>query len=146
AGPVFVQMADPVEEQTLHMQNSDPARTPSFTAFGNPDYFITAANPTTSNPNGKPSCGSNPCIDYHFAWSHGDIQPEIATTWMGIVGPGVQSGGLDPSTWTDHTNVRPTLMTPLGLKGDYLQDGRVLIEALDTHATPPSLIARREPV
>src|SRR5207302_418518 len=75
ATPVFVAFADPVEELTLHMVNSDPARTPSFTAFGNPDYFITAAPPTLSTPSGNPSCGSNPCIDYHCAWSHGDIQP-----------------------------------------------------------------------
>jgi len=135
--PVFVRMADTVEEKTLHMQNSDPNRTPSFTAFGNPDYFITAG---TSGP----SCGSNPCIDYHFAWSHGDIQPVIATTWMGIVGPGVQKGGIDSTTWTDHTNVRPTMMTLLGLHDDYVMDGRVLIEALETQATPQALIAHRE--
>ncbi len=84
--PVFVRMADTVEERTLHMENSDRGRTPSFTAFGDPNYFVTDAGP---------SCGSNPCVDYHFAWSHGDIQPEIATTWMGIVGPGVQRGGID---------------------------------------------------
>ncbi len=133
--PVFVRMADPVEEKTLHMQNSDPNRTPSFTAFGDPNYFITDAGP---------SCGSNPCIDYHFAWSHGDIQPEIATTWVGFVGPGVQQGGIDSSTWTDHTNVRPTMMTLLGLHDDYVLDGRVLIEALETNATPQTLIAHRE--
>jgi hypothetical protein len=144
AAPVFVRMADTVEEETLHMVNSDPARTPTFTAFGDPNYFITAANPTTANPNGNPSCGSNPCIDYHFAWSHGDIQPEIATTWFGIVGPGVQSSGLDNSTWTDHTNVRPTMMTLLGLHDDYVLDGRVLIEALETKVTPQTLIAHRE--
>ena len=142
--PVFVRFADPVEELTLHMVNSDPARTPSFTAFADPNYFITAANPTTANPNGNPSCGSNPCIDYHFAWSHGDIQPEIGTTWMGIVGPGVQNGGVDSKTWTDHTNVRPTMMTLLGLHDDYTLDGRVLIEALETSATPQTLIAHRE--
>src|SRR5256714_2347693 len=56
--PVFTRMADTVEERTLHMQNSDPARTPTFTAFADPNYFITAAN-------SGPSCGSNPCIDYH---------------------------------------------------------------------------------
>jgi len=135
--PVFVKIADTVEEKTLHMVNSDPARTPSFTAFGDPNYFI-RENATT--------CGSNPCIDYHFAWSHGDIQPEIATTWLGIVGPGVQKGGVDSSTWTDHVNVRPTMMTLLGLKDDYVQDGRVLIEALETKATPQTLIAHRETV
>src|SRR5205823_2194564 len=66
ATPVFVRMADAVGQKALHMENTDPARTPSFTGFGNADYFITANNPTASNPSGNPSCGSNPCIDYHF--------------------------------------------------------------------------------
>jgi hypothetical protein len=131
---VFVQMADEVGQKALHMVNSDPARTPSFTAFGNPDYFVTDAGP---------SCGSNPCIDYHFAWSHGDIQPEIATTWVGFVGPGFANGGIDSSTWSDHTNVRPTMMTLLGLKDDYRHDGRVLTEALDKHAIPQKLFEHR---
>jgi hypothetical protein len=136
AAPVFLRMADPVGEKAMHMVNADPARTPSFTAFGNPDYFITAAA-------SGPSCGSNPCIDYHFAWSHGDIQPEIATTWLGLVGPGVKHLGIDSQTWTDHTNVRSTMLTIAGLRDDYTHDGRVLIEALDTKALPQSLIAHR---
>ncbi|OLC57276.1 MAG: hypothetical protein AUH85_03845 [Chloroflexi bacterium 13_1_40CM_4_68_4] len=134
---VFVRMADPVEELTLHMVNSDPNRTPSFTAFGNPDYFITASN-------SGPFCGSNPCIDYHFAWSHGDIQPEIGTTWVGFVGPGVAHNGVDSSTWTDHANVRPTILSLLGLKDDYVHDGRVLIEALDKKAIPKQLDEHRK--
>jgi hypothetical protein len=134
--PVFVRMADAVGQKALHMVNSDPARTPSFTAFGNPDYFITAGS---SGPN----CGSNPCIDYHFAWSHGDIQPEIATTWVGFVGPGFANRGIDTSTWTDHTNVRPTMLSLLGLKDDYRHDGRVLTEALDKHAIPQRLFEHR---
>jgi hypothetical protein len=139
AAPVFLRLADPVEEKTLHMVNSDPARTPTFTGFADPNYFITASN---SGPN----CGSNPCIDYHFAWSHGDIQDVIGTTWVGFVGPGVASNGVDNSTWTDHTNVRPTMLSLLGLTDDYGHDGRVLIEALTTKATPQSLIAHRETV
>ena len=134
--PVFVKMADTVEQVALHMQNSDLARTPSFTAFGNPDYFITAS---ATGPN----CGSNPCIDYHFAWSHGDIQPEIATTFVGFVGPGVANNGIDSSTWTDHTNVRPTMLTLLGLKDDYRHDGRVLTEGMDKHAIPQKLFEHR---
>ena len=134
---VFVQMADKVEEKTLHMLNSDRARDPSFTAFGDPNYFITDAGP---------SCGSNPCIDYHFAWSHGDVQPVIATTWLGIVGPGVNNGGIDSETWTDHANVRPTMLSLVGLKDDYIHDGRVLFETLETKATPQALIAHRETV
>jgi hypothetical protein len=132
AAPVFVRMADAIGQKALHMVNSDPARTPSFTAFGNPDYFITSSST-------GPSCGSNPCIDYHFACSHGDVQPEIATTWVGFVGPGFANKGIDSSTWTDHVNVRPTMMTLLGLKDDYRHDGRVLTEALDKHAIPQTL-------
>jgi hypothetical protein len=139
AAPVFLRLADPVEEKTLHMVNSDPARTPTFTGFADPNYFITAANT-------GPSCGSNPCIDYHFAWSHGDIQDVIGTTWVGFVGPGIATSGVDASTWTDHTNVRPTMLSLLGLTDDYVHDGRVLIEALTTKATPQSLIAHRETV
>src|SRR2546427_5410789 len=56
AAPVFVRMADAGGQKATPMGNSDPARTPSFTGFGNPDYFITSSN---SGPN----CGSNPCID-----------------------------------------------------------------------------------
>ena len=130
--PVFVRMADSVEEKTLHMLNSDSARDPSFTAFGNPDYFVTDAGP---------SCGSNPCIDYHFAWSHGDIQSEIATTWVGFVGPGIENKGVDSSTWTDHTNVRPTMLSLLGLQDDYGHDGRVLFETLSPNAIPSGLAA-----
>ena len=104
---------------------------------------MTANNPTTSNPSGNPSCGSNPCIDYHFAWSHGDIQPEIGTTWVGFVGPGIANNGVDSSTWTDHTNVRPTMLSLLGLVDDYRHDGRVLVEALDKHAIPQALYEHR---
>ncbi|TML58637.1 MAG: alkaline phosphatase family protein [Actinobacteria bacterium] len=141
---VFERLADTVEEKTLHMVNSDPARTPSFTGFADPNWFLTGG--TVANPNANPSCGSNPCVDYHFAWSHGDIQDVIGTTWVGFVGPGVASNGVDNSTWTDHTNVRPTMLSLLGLTDDYVHDGRVLIEALTTKATPQSLIAHRETV
>jgi hypothetical protein len=132
--PVFLQLADSVGEKALHMVNTDPARTPSFTAFGNPDYFVT---------DGSLSCGSNPCIDYHFAWSHGDIQSEIATNWLGLVGPGVTNQGIDSKTWTDHTNVRSTMLALAGLRDSYVNDGRVLIEAIETKALPQSLIAHR---
>ena len=134
--PVFVRLADVVEEKTLHMVNTDPARTPSFTAFATSDYFISASA-------SGPSCGSNPCIDYHFAWSHGDIQADIATTWVGFVGPGVAGNGIDSTTWTDHANVRPTMLSLLGLKDDYVQDGRVLVEALDKKAVPKQLDEHR---
>jgi hypothetical protein len=47
--------------------------------------------------------------------------------------------GVDAATWTDHTNLRPTILALLGLKDDYAHDGRVLIETLSDSATPAAL-------
>ena len=134
--PIAVNFADPVEEATLHMVNTDPARTPSFTMFGNDDFFFTAAA-------SGPSCGSNPCVSPTFAWNHGDVQQEIGNTWVGMVGPGVAANGVDPTTWTDHTNLRPTIMALTGLKDDYTEDGVVLSQGLTSSGTPPTLDAQR---
>ncbi len=124
-------MADPVELKLLHMITADPARTPTFTWFANPNYFLFA---------GAPNC-SSPCItfDTGFAWNHGDIFPDINTTWLGMVGPGVQHMGVNSSVWSDHTDIRPTMMELLGLKDDYSHDGRVLFEVLKDSALPPAV-------
>src|SRR6266478_10165045 len=71
------------------------------------------------------------CINPAFAWNHGDIQPEIANTWLGFVGPGVRNLGQDADVWTDHTDVRPTLLVALGLSTSYDNDGRAITEVLD---------------
>ena len=128
--PLMVSLADQNEMRALHMVNADPARTPTFTLFANPDFFLTTSNP---------SCGGNPCVSPGFAWNHGDVQDEIGNTWAGVVGPGVASHGVDSKTWTDHTNLRPTILALLGLKDDYVHDGRVLTETLTPKATPPKL-------
>src|SRR5262249_57237332 len=39
---LFVAMADPVEENLLHMVTADPARTPTFTPFAQGDFFLNA--------------------------------------------------------------------------------------------------------
>jgi hypothetical protein len=121
-------LADPVEMKALHMITSDPARTPTFTLFADPNYFLFAA---------APNCNS-PCVTEQpgFAWNHGDVQPEITTTWLGMVGPGVDQVGVDSTTWSDHTDIRPTLMVLLGLKDDYSHDGRALTEVLSGWARP----------
>jgi len=128
-------MADPVEMQLLHMITADPARTPTFTMFANPDYFLFT---------GKPNC-NKPCIQEFApeAWNHGDVNPDINTTWLGMVGPGVKQLGIDHSIWSDHTDTRPTILTLVGLKDDYIHSGRVLFEALQDSALPPSLLQHR---
>ena len=120
--------ADPVEMRILHMVTADPARTPTFTLFADPNYFLFAA---------APNCNS-PCVTEvpGFAWNHGDVQSDITTTWLGMVGPGVTNLGIDNTTWSDHTDIRPTLMVLLGLKDDYSHDGRALTEDLDGWARP----------
>jgi hypothetical protein len=130
AVPAAQALADTVEEQTLHMVNSDPARTPTFTMFGNPDFFFQLSNC---------SGGAKECVGPGFAWNHGDIQQEIGNTWVGMVGPGIAKNGVDANTWTDHTNVRPTILSLLGLTDDYTDDGHVLVQALDKHALPNAL-------
>ena len=82
-----VALADPVGMQALHMVTADPQRTPTLALFADPDYFFFAGGAELHAP-----CVTVPTTprDITFAWNHGGIQPEIATTWLGIVGPGVQ--------------------------------------------------------
>src|SRR5581483_11987385 len=129
-------LADPVEMQLLHMITADPARTPTFTLFANPEYFLFA---------GAANCNS-PCVTVQpgFAWNHGDVAPDINTTWLGLVGPGVERRGVDSRTWADQTDIRPTMLTALGLTDDYAHDGRVLFEVLEERAVPQSLRAHNE--
>ena len=124
-------LADPVEESALHMVTGDPARTPTFTMFGDPNYFFF---------HGGTNCNS-PCVTQQagFAWNHGDVQPEIVTTWLGMVGPGVANLGVDATTWSDHTDIRPTMLVLLGLHDDYAHDGRALTEDLAGWARPAAM-------
>jgi hypothetical protein len=127
---ILAQMADQAGMKALHMYTSgDPARNPTFVFFGNPNYFLTD----------YPTSTCQTCINPAYAWNHGDIQPEIANTWVGYVGPGVKKLGAVASYWTDHTDVRPTMLTTLGLKDDYVHDGRAVVEALTTKSLPSSL-------
>jgi len=136
-------LADPVTEKTLHMVTADPNRTPTFTLFADPDWFLFATGgPACAAP---ADCASIPArTNQSFAWNHGDIQDEIASTWVGYVGPGVRRMGEVDSVWTDHTDVRPTMLALLGLVDDYVHDGRVVVEPLYAWAVPQSLLAHRE--
>jgi hypothetical protein len=141
--PVALYLADKVGEKALHMQTADGARTPSFTLFANPDYFLTAGvsggvNPTKFNcPDPRtPGGQAFVCVDYHFAWSHGDATDDIGRTWLGMVGPGVKNLGLTTGVWTDHTDIQPTMLSLAGLSDDYVPDGRVITQFLKNGALP----------
>ena len=129
-------MANSVEFNALHMQTFDPLRTPSFTIFANPDYFVTGSTACGTSANPATSCVTQ---QPGFAWNHGDLQPEITNTWLGMVGPGVDQAGVDNVTWSDHTDVRATMLTFLGLKEDYSHEGRALVEEFSGWAQPSAV-------
>jgi hypothetical protein len=124
-------LADPVELKLLHMVTGDPLRTPTFVMFGNPDYYFRLCFPSNSCPEIVEDSG--------FAWNHGGVDPKINRTWLGLVGPGVRKAGIDDDTWSDHTDIRPTMLLLAGLTDDYSHDGRALAEDLSFGALPPAL-------
>ncbi|WP_426520287.1 hypothetical protein ACPPVQ_07760 [Diaminobutyricibacter sp. McL0618] len=132
------QLADPVEEKILHFVSSDPARTPTLTAFSGEDDFITS---------GAPNC-SKACVftSSRFAYNHGGLLPDMQDIWAAYAGPGVKARGVDNTTWTDQVDARPTLLALTGLHDDYPVDGRVLVEIASADALTSALRAHHETV
>jgi hypothetical protein len=125
-------LADPVEMGLLHMITGDPKRTATFTLFANPDFWLSS---------GSASCGGS-CVSQpsgQDAWNHGDVSPQINTTWLGLVGPGVANAGVDGGIWSDHTDIQPTMMALTGLTDDYTPDGVVLADVIDPMALPAAM-------
>jgi hypothetical protein len=142
--PLAQYLADPVEMNLLHMVTADPARTPTFTMFARPDYYVTATCSGGFN-SAPPPVYAPKCVleQPAFAWLHGNVQQDISTTWLGLVGPGVEKRGIDNTTWSDHTDIRPTMLSVLGLKDDYVHDGRTLLEDLSPSVLPASVTLHR---
>jgi len=135
---IMVALADHTGMKTLHMVTADPFRTPTFTPFADPNWFFFA---TAGSACGTPAtCAFIPArTSQSFAWNHGDIQDEIASTWVGYVGQGVDGTGVNSTTWSDHTDVRPTILELVGLKDDYVHDGRLMSEILQGYAQPSAV-------
>jgi hypothetical protein len=131
---LMVAMADRAEMKLLHMFTAgDPQRDPTFAYFADANYFLTDF----------PTSTCETCINPLFAWNHGDIQPEIANTWLGFVGPGIKTLGETADVWTDHTDVRPTMLVDLGLPTSYDNDGRAITEILNGNAVPAEVNLHR---
>jgi type II secretory pathway pseudopilin PulG len=134
--------AGALEQRVLHMQTIDPLRTPTYTLFPKPDYFFSTT-------------GANVSINDRFAYDHGYYSPNIDVTWVGFAGKGVKVNGVDGpdpaqgnqptdpesqntvpqastvGTWVEETDIRPTMLSLLGLTDDYRSDGHVITQALD---------------
>ena len=120
--PVARYLVDEPTLKALHMINADPLRNMSFTMFSQPDYFFETFSPC---PTGQG------CLNDGFAWIHGDYDPkDIGQTWLGVVGPGVRDDGIDNRTWTDHTDIVPTMDALTGLRADYTPDGRAITQVI----------------
>jgi hypothetical protein len=132
-------LADQAEMKLLHMVTASPARTPTFTMFGNDNYFFQTAN-------GGACVNQSDCVAVGagFAWNHGDFQRDITRTWAAMVGPGVRPLGRHDGVFSDHSDVRPTMIALLGLKDDYVHDGRVLSEWIEQRALPSGIRQRQE--
>jgi hypothetical protein len=155
--PLTNYLADPTEEAILHLVNADPARTPTLTLFAKPDFWVQG---------GPTSCGTS-CVTQNtsYAWDHGDYSASINNNWAAFAGPDVANLGLDgstpaqgpssagpdsgqetvpqqsasnPGTWVDETDLQPTMLYLVGLKEDYVPDGRVISQIL---ATVPTALA-----
>jgi hypothetical protein len=133
---LLVKMADQTGMRAFHMiTTGDPVRNPTFVFFADANYFLTDF----------PTSTCLTCINPAFAWNHGDIQPEIAQTWLGFVGPGVKNQP-DVTVFSDHADVRPTINLVLGLHDSYASDGRAITQALDPVALPSALAANTSTV
>jgi hypothetical protein len=141
-------IADQAEMKLLHMITGSPARNPTLTMFGDEDYYFQTTKSTQASGGAWSLASKNDCAsvaaDCVFlsttnAWNHGDVQQDIVRTWFGVAGPGVKRLGRNDETFSDHTDLRPTLMALLGLTDDYVHDGRVLVEKLAPHVLPRSL-------
>jgi hypothetical protein len=132
-------IADRAAMKLLHMVTASAARTPTMTMFGDDNYFF-------QNAAGGACVNASDCIFVgpNFAWNHGDFQKDITRSWFGMVGPGVHRLGRSDAIFSDHADVRPTLMALVGLSDDYLHDGRVLAEWIDGPALPSSIRRDRE--
>ena len=125
---------------------ADPQRTPSFTLFGNPDYFLTAGQERAAGAATKFNCPDSAhqasvCVDYHFAWSHGDATEDIGRTWLGMAGPGVRElgdhePGVDRTTRTSSRRCS-SLAGPGGQL--HRRTVRVVSEFLECHGLPHAL-------
>ena len=125
---------DPTVERLLHFVNADPNRTPSFTIWPRPDFFLSTGMGDPTRAPFTPSCATSTAamaaancvvINNGFAWDHGYYAPEIDNTYLGFVGPGVAHKGIDgftagqgPSS-ADGSNSNPQLVTSIGNPGTW---------------------------
>ena len=51
--------------------------------------------------------------------------------------------GQTGAVWTDHTDLRPTMLSLLGLTDDYADDGNLVAQVVDDGSLPAAVLAHR---
>ena len=142
---IIVALADKTEMKTLHMVTADPARTPTFTPFADPDWFFFATGarrvqrrpPVRRSPRGRARASPG---------TTATSRTRSPRPGPGTSGRGSGTSATTSDVWTDHTDHRPTMLTLLGLKDDYQTDGRAVTQIANENALPVSLrVAPSEP-
>ena len=117
---IMVALADHTEMKTLHMVTADPFRTPTFTPFADPDWFFFATG------GARRACDARPRARSSRRGRRRASRGTTATSRTRSPRPGSATSGRASSrtastatTWSDHTDLRPTILTLLGLKDDY---------------------------
>ena len=111
--PIAVRLADTVEEKALHMVNTDPKRTPTFTMFGERRLLL----PDGERLQGRVADPESPSASTRRSPGTTATPGRDRQHVVGMVGPGVAQRGVDSTTWTDHVDLRPTINALLGLAG-----------------------------
>jgi hypothetical protein len=131
--------ADQAGMNAVHMITQDPNRSPTFDVFAPGQDFVEYAGSFDGSDCG--STANTTCSNAGFPYVHGDFAPETDTTWAGFVAPGVANLGTS-NVWTDHTDLRTTLMALVGLQDDYTDAGRVITQILGPGAVPATLTSQ----
>jgi hypothetical protein len=128
--------ADQAGMNAVHMITQDPNRAPTFDVFAPGEDFVEYAGSFNGSDCG--GTANTTCSNAGFPYVHGDFAPETDTTWAGLVAPGVANLGTS-SVWTDHTDLRTTVLALTGLQDDYTDAGRVITEILTRGAVSGAL-------
>jgi hypothetical protein len=143
-GPLALAAVDQEGMRFLHMDSADKDRLPTFILFQDENFYgliprVPAFTPCSSPP---------PCVieTPAYTYSHGDFQEDIRTTWLGMAGPGVKWLGLTESVWSDHVDVRPTILALAGISSDYVHDGRALVEFIRPEWLPSAIALNADEV
>ena len=126
-----VSLADSVGLKLLHLTPGQPSHSPNFVLFGHPDYLFLAS--------GTPA----PVQNRDLLWNRSAIDTD--TTFLALVGPGVNVKGVDKDLWSDQADARPTLLALVGLTDDYPTQGRGLAELFHPWACPKGIQDASDP-